>query len=165
MTPELGIIEGYFGRSWSWADRHEVICRLAPAGYTYFHYAPKIDSHLRRNWRNIHDEADTKNLRCFVEHCASHRVRSGVGLSPYGAHVDFDRETKEKLREKIAWLDMLESFVPGFACFIETLEPEQDIAEMVEQSVGLGSVFTQVQHRGLGTGPSADVGSSPARRL
>lgn len=107
MMPELGIIEGYFGRAWSWEDRAEVINRLAPIGYEFFHYAPKIDSHLRRNWRNIHDEADTKNLRCFVEHCASHRVRSGVGLSPYGAHVDFDRETKEKLREKIAWLDML----------------------------------------------------------
>ncbi len=107
MMPELGIIEGYFGRAWSWEDRAEVINRLAPMGYTFFHYAPKIDCNLRRNWRNIHDEAHTKNLRCFVEHCASHRVRSGVGLSPYGAHVDFDRETKEKLREKIAWLDML----------------------------------------------------------
>ncbi len=107
MMPELGVIEGYFGRAWSWADRAKVINRLAPAGFSFFHYAPKIDSKLRRKWRNVHDEADTKNLRRFVEHCASHRVRSGVGLSPYGAHVKFDRETKEKLRDKIAWLDML----------------------------------------------------------
>lgn len=107
MMPELGIIEGYFGRAWRWADRAEVINRLAPVGYAFFHYAPKIDSKLRRNWRNVHDEADAKNLRHFVEHCASHHVRSGVGLSPYGAHVNFDRETKEKLRQKIAWLDML----------------------------------------------------------
>lgn len=107
MMPELGIIEGYFGRAWSWEDRAEVINRLAPVGYAFFHYAPKIDSNLRRNWRIVHDETDTQNLRRFVEHCASHRVRSGIGLSPYGAHVDFDRETREKLREKIAWLDML----------------------------------------------------------
>ncbi|MBL0925657.1 MAG: beta-N-acetylglucosaminidase domain-containing protein [Sphingomonadaceae bacterium] len=107
MMPELGIIEGYFGRAWGWTERAAVIDRLAPAGYAFFHYAPKIDGNLRRNWREVHDEADTRNLRAFVEHCARLGVRSGVGLSPYGAHVDFDRETKESLKAKIAWLDML----------------------------------------------------------
>jgi hypothetical protein len=107
MMPELGVIEGYFGRAWSWEDRAEVINRLAPIGYAFFHYAPKIDSHLRRNWRNIHDEADTKNLRRFVEHCASHRVKSGIGLSPYGAHINFDRTTKDALKAKIAYLNMI----------------------------------------------------------
>lgn len=107
MTPELGIIEGYFGRSWSWADRHEVICRLAPAGYTYFHYAPKIDSKLRRNWRQLHDEEETKNLRQFVEHCKNLGMRSGIGITPYGAHLGFERTTRMELQTKIANLDAI----------------------------------------------------------
>jgi beta-N-acetylglucosaminidase len=48
MIPPLGIIEGYFGRAWSWDDRGAVIARLAPAGYCFYHYAPKIDAKLRR---------------------------------------------------------------------------------------------------------------------
>jgi hyaluronoglucosaminidase len=107
MIPELGVIEGYFGRAWSWSDRAEVVNRLAPAGYGYFHYAPKIDTNLRRNWRELHDETETRNLQRFAEHCASHGVRSGIGLSPYGAHVDFDRATRELLKQKVAWLDTL----------------------------------------------------------
>lgn len=105
--PELGVIEGYFGRAWSWQDRAEVVNRLAPAGYGFFHYAPKIDSKLRRDWRKLHDKSETRIFLQFVEHCKSHGVTTGIGLSPYGAHVDFDRETKEKLKEKIAWLNML----------------------------------------------------------
>lgn len=105
MTPELGIIEGYFGRSWSWADRHQVVRRLAPAGYGYFHYAPKIDSKLRRNWRQLHDAAETKCLRQFVEHCKDLGMRSGIGITPYGAHLGFDRTTRKELQSKIAHLD------------------------------------------------------------
>lgn len=107
MMPELGIIEGYFGRAWSWADRAEVINRLAPAGYGFFHYAPKIDGKLRRDWRKRHDKSETLNFRQFIEHCKGLGVRTGIGLSPYGAHVDFDGETKEKLKEKIAWLNLI----------------------------------------------------------
>lgn len=107
MTPELGVIEGYFGRAWNWADRGAVIDRLAPAGYAFFHYAPKIDGKLRRKWRQLHDAAEVQNLRRFAEHCASRGMRFGIGLTPYGAHLDFDRETRQDLRAKIAHLNMI----------------------------------------------------------
>jgi hyaluronoglucosaminidase len=107
MIPDLGVIEGYFGRAWSWADRAEVISRLGSAGYGFFHYAPKIDIKLRREWRKIHDMSETQNMRQFAQHCKSHRVRSGVGLSPYDAHIDFDRATRQELRAKIAHLDTI----------------------------------------------------------
>lgn len=107
MMPELGVIEGYFGRAWNWTDRAEVIATLSRSGYSYFHYAPKIDGNLRRDWRQLHNAEATRNLRQFTEHCASHRVRSGIGLSPYGAHLDFDRTTKNALKSKIDHLDAI----------------------------------------------------------
>lgn len=107
MTPELGIIEGYFGRAWSWPDRDFVISRLAAAGYRFFHYAPKSDSKLRRNWQALHDDAETAALRKFARHCRSLNVRFGVGLSPYGAHLDFDAAAKAALKAKIMHLDSL----------------------------------------------------------
>ena len=53
MTPELGLIEGYYGLPWDWASRERVMRRLAGAGYRFFMYAPKADAFLRRRWRAL----------------------------------------------------------------------------------------------------------------
>ncbi|MCA3754287.1 MAG: beta-N-acetylglucosaminidase domain-containing protein, partial [Phenylobacterium sp.] len=46
MTPELGLIEGYYGLPWEWAARERVMRRLSTAGYRFFMYAPKADAFL-----------------------------------------------------------------------------------------------------------------------
>ena len=107
MTPELGIIEGYFGRCWSHEDRCAVICRLGPAGYRFFHYAPKIDTFLRRDWQQPHPGAAMDQLRRLSSHCSSLDVRFGVGLTPYGAHLDFNVDMKAALKAKLAALDAI----------------------------------------------------------
>jgi hyaluronoglucosaminidase len=107
VKPELGIIEGYFGRAWDWSARQEVVSRLAPAGYDFFHYAPKIDGKLRRRWQELHDQAEAEDLRRFGQHCQSLNVRFGIGLSPYGAQLEFGAETKAAMKAKIAHLDTL----------------------------------------------------------
>jgi hyaluronoglucosaminidase len=107
MIPELGIIEGYFGRCWDWEDRRAVVSRLAPAGYGFFHYAPKIDICLRRDWRQLHSDDDCRELALLSDHCRSLGVRFGIGLTPYGAHLDFDGPTRDALAAKLAALDAL----------------------------------------------------------
>lgn len=108
MIPELGIIEGYFGRCWTHAERCAVISRLGPAGYRFFHYAPKIDTFLRRDWQAPHPDGDMADLRELSAHCRSLGVRFGVGLTPYGAHLDFDAETRAALKAKLTALDTLD---------------------------------------------------------
>ncbi len=105
MTPELGIIEGYFGRCWSHEERCAVISPLGAAGYRFFHYAPKIDMFLRRDWQQPYPEAAIDRLRQLSVHCRSLDVRFGVGLTPYGAHLDFDAPTRAALKTKLAMLD------------------------------------------------------------
>jgi hyaluronoglucosaminidase len=105
MTPELGIIEGYFGRCWTHAERCAVISRLGPAGFGFFHYAPKVDTLLRRDWQQAYPEAAIDGLRELSAHCRSLGVRFGVGLTPYGAHLDFDAGTRASLKAKLAALD------------------------------------------------------------
>jgi hyaluronoglucosaminidase len=107
MTPELGIIEGYFGRSWSWADRAAVIEQLAAVGYRFFHYAPKIDAKLRRDWQQLYDASECADIAEFVAHCKANEVRFGIGLTPYGAHLDFNDEVRAALKAKLAQLDAL----------------------------------------------------------
>ena len=101
----LGIIEGYFGRCWSWDERAAVVDRLAPVGYRFFHYAPKLEAKLRRAWQIPFDRHELEELERFASHCRGKGVRFGVGLTPFGAHLSFDLEAKEALRNKLAQLD------------------------------------------------------------
>ena len=105
--PELGIIEGYFGRAWNWPDRRAVVTRLAAADYRFFHYAPKIDAKLRRDWQALHDGSESQRLASFADHCGHEKIRFGIGLSPYGAHLDFNDDVKAALKVKVAHLDTL----------------------------------------------------------
>jgi len=105
MTVELGIIEGYYGRPWSWAERAETIAFLAPHGYRFFLYAPKADPYLRRRWREEHPDAAADELRTLSARCRDLGVRFGVGLSPFEIYRNFDSDAKEALARKLAWLD------------------------------------------------------------
>ena len=105
MHPELGIIEGFYGKPWSWDARHETIAALAPYGYRFYLYAPKFDPYLRRKWQEPHPEALAARLRQLSVHCRENGVRFGVGLTPYELFNNFDDSAKESLQTKLAFFD------------------------------------------------------------
>jgi hypothetical protein len=105
MTPLLGLIEGFYGKPWSWEARAEAIAFLAPHGYGFYYYAPKADAFLRRRWREPHPPEMEEELRRLSRHCRSQGVRFGVGLSPYEIYRSFDAEAKVALAAKLAHLD------------------------------------------------------------
>jgi len=107
MTPELGIIEGYYGAPWTWAERADQVSFLAPHGYRFFMYAPKADAFLRKRWREDAPAEMTTALSALSAHCRATGVRFGVGLSPYEIWADFGDETKAALARKLAWLDSI----------------------------------------------------------
>ena len=43
-APELGVIEGYFGRPWQHTDRKQEVSHLRDLGCGFFHFAPKAVS-------------------------------------------------------------------------------------------------------------------------
>ncbi|WP_309092139.1 beta-N-acetylglucosaminidase domain-containing protein [Phenylobacterium sp.] len=99
--PPLGIIEGFFGRPYSWGERHDMIRALGPAGYGFYLYASKADAYLRKRWRDPYPEAELEALAAFAEACRAAGVRFGVGLSPYELYRDFDAAAKEALAAKL----------------------------------------------------------------
>jgi hyaluronoglucosaminidase len=103
-VPELGLIEGFFGRPWSWADRHEAVRFLRPHGYSFYLYAPKADTWLRRRWQEPHPEAELAELAAFRETCRASGVRFGIGLSPFELHLHPERGWQERLGAKLAAL-------------------------------------------------------------
>ncbi|HEV2363733.1 MAG TPA: beta-N-acetylglucosaminidase domain-containing protein [Caulobacteraceae bacterium] len=107
QPPPLGIIEGYYGKPWSWADRADTIAFLVPHGYSFYIYAPKADEFLRERWREPHPDDHFAALKRVADQCRALGVRFGVGLSPFEIYRRFDAETKAALADKLAQLTSL----------------------------------------------------------
>ena len=104
---DLGIIEGYYGRPWSWFERARVVSRLAPHGYRFFLYAPKAAVALRKGWRDPMSQLDLQELAGFARHCREQGVRFGVGLSPHAFDDAPGSPDWSRLQAKLALLDAM----------------------------------------------------------
>ncbi|MBW3629598.1 MAG: beta-N-acetylglucosaminidase domain-containing protein [Gemmatimonadetes bacterium] len=101
MDVELGIIEGFYGKPWSWQQREETIAFLGPHGYRFYLYAPKADPYLRRRWREAYPESLALRLEALASSCRAAGVRFGVGISPYEIFGGFDQAAREALGAKL----------------------------------------------------------------
>jgi hyaluronoglucosaminidase len=104
-VPELGLIEGFYGRPWSWAERADTVAWLGARGYRFYLYAPKADVYLRRRWREPHPPELAEPLRALAERVRAENVRFGVGLSPFEAWLDFDDAARAALHDKLRFID------------------------------------------------------------
>ncbi len=107
MTPELGIIEGFYGKPWSWEDRGSNVSYLGSRGYGFYLYAPKADPYLRRRWTEDHSAEMAEGLASLAARCRTAGVRFGIGLSPYEIYRGFDDAAREALGRKLAFFDSL----------------------------------------------------------
>ncbi|HVF40396.1 MAG TPA: beta-N-acetylglucosaminidase domain-containing protein [Gemmatimonadaceae bacterium] len=107
MQLELGIIEGFYGKPWTWDARKETISFLAPYGYRFYMYAPKADPFLRRRWQEAHPPHIALSLAELASHARSTGVRFGIGLSPYELFNDFDESARAALASKLSFFDDL----------------------------------------------------------
>jgi hypothetical protein len=105
VTPELGIIEGFYGRPWTWAEREKTAVYLSAHGYRFYHFAPKADLYLRRRWQEPHPAEDAAGLASLSRTCRAHGMRFGAGLSPYEIYRDFNADVRDTLQRKLVFLD------------------------------------------------------------
>lgn len=80
----LGVIEGFYGRSWPWSARAQYPQFMAGVGLNSYIYAPKSDSKLRSNWREPWTEQELAPLIKLATECKRCDIGFGVGLSPLG---------------------------------------------------------------------------------
>jgi hypothetical protein len=102
---ELGLIEGFYGRQWTWDEREAQARFLKEAGYGFYLYAPKGDEYLRRDWRVDYPAAEVERLTRLSRLCADIGLRFGVGFSPFEVYRSFDDEAKAALARKLAFFD------------------------------------------------------------
>jgi hyaluronoglucosaminidase len=105
MSVEFGIIEGFYGRPWSWDERARTTEFLAARGYGFYLYAPKADPFLRRRWQEPHPDSMADELATLAAHCRGIDMRFGVGLSPYDIFRAFDDNARDALERKLHFID------------------------------------------------------------
>ncbi len=99
-----GLVEGFYGRQWSDADRLACLDLLAGNGFRYYLYAPKGDAVLRRRWSERWTADDERRVRAIAGRCERTGLLWGVGLSPLGLVEDPTAAALARWRDKLRYL-------------------------------------------------------------
>lgn len=113
--PPLGIIEGFFGRSWSWSDRKAYAKFLALNEFDFYIYAPKSDPYLRKQWQSDWPLDIKQPLIDLRETYRSANIDFGIGLSPFEIYLDNSHTNRTLLRERIQQINALQ---PDILCVL-----------------------------------------------
>ena len=104
----LGVIEGFFGPQWRWAERAACARFLAEQGFAFYFFAPKRCDALRRRWAEPWPPEEWRRLVALRERYRQAGVAFGVGLSPFALYRRFDAEAERCLAERVETLNRLD---------------------------------------------------------
>jgi len=133
LKPELGLIEGFFGLPWTWAERRDTMRFLQPHGYDFYLYAPKADAYLRRLWQDPHPADELAPLCAFAAECRESGVRFGIGLTPFELHLHEGDDWKAPLAAKLKMLE--EVGADDLAILFDDMRG--DIAQLAERQAAI----------------------------
>ena len=104
----LGVIEGFFGPQWRWAERAAYARFLAEQGFSFYFFAPKRCDALRRRWAEPWPAEEWRRLVALRERYREAGVAFGVGLSPFALYRRFDAEAERSLAARVETLNRLD---------------------------------------------------------
>lgn len=96
-----GVIEGFYGRSWTLEARLAYIDFLSEAGLNAYIYCPKGDPYLRHLWEQDWPEEQWESLLTLSAAYRKRDIFWGVGLSPVELYRDYGTQKKNQLKRKI----------------------------------------------------------------
>ena len=102
-----GVIEGFYGRQWTWSERHDHVGFLSSVGLQTYIYAPKGDAFLRSKWSESWPLDTFDELLALSEHCRACNIEFGIGLSPLELFRDYNQAGRSALIKKVALINRL----------------------------------------------------------
>ena len=123
----IGIVEGFFGPEWLWASRHQFCEALPSYGGSFYIYAPKRDTFLRKNWTQKHTTETWNELKRLSQKCHENNIAFGVGLSPFELYANWSQRTKQLLHDKLTLLHELD--IQYLGLFFDDMKSAPDLAE------------------------------------
>lgn len=130
-----GIIEGFYGRCWSYDTRLAYADYLSDLGLNTCIYAPKSDTVLRKQWQERWPESQLSELKSLAQAYRQRDIHWGVGLSPFELYLDYGESQREKLKRKVAYLAELDA--PLLAVLFDDMPGDLDaLAQRQAEIVG-----------------------------
>jgi hypothetical protein len=108
-TRLTGVIEGFYGRGWTFETRLAYAGYLSQLGLNTCLYCPKEDPFLRKRWREHWPQLQWQQLGELARAYRQQQVLWGVGLSPYELYRDYGPAQRAQLRAKVRRLAALEA--------------------------------------------------------
>lgn len=132
-----GVVEGFYGRPWSWNERLRLVNCLSALGLNTYLYAPKDDLKHRAVWRELYTDAELGSFRELVDECRRRDITFIYALSP-GLDVRFeDAGDRERLAARFEQLQSVG--IRDFALLFDDLplaRPEQQPVSSLAQAHG-----------------------------
>lgn len=121
-----GVVEGFYGRPWSQADRLDILRFMGRVGLNTYVYAPKDDPYHRERWRDPYPPERFGQLGELADTARAHGVRLWYAISP-GLTIRYsDRDDYETL---VAKLDTVATLgVRHFALLLDDVPPDLQYA-------------------------------------
>lgn len=121
-----GVVEGFYGRPWSWEDRLSIIRFMAAVKMNAYIYAPKDDPYHRDKWRLRYPEELYSEIGRLAEAASRYGVEFVFAVSPGLSAVYSSESDRNRLVEK--FLHVARLGVRSFGIFYDDI-PEQLIHE------------------------------------
>lgn len=77
-----GVVEGFYGRPWTFEQRKDLFMRLREMKLNSFMYAPKDDSKHRAKWRQLYSEPEARELRNLIIDAKANGIDFYYSLAP-----------------------------------------------------------------------------------
>lgn len=144
--PTLGLIEGFFGPPWPERERLAMAPFLGENKFDFYCYAPKADPYLRKKWREPWSSEYKQKLKTYSRHFRDHKIKFGVGLSPFELHKMTAGEATNALKEKLehleeAGLDVLGLFFDDFPVHEGLAQKQLEAIDIVRSNTKARIIF------------------------
>jgi hyaluronoglucosaminidase len=131
----IGIVEGFFGPSWSHESRISFADFLHKYGGDFYIYAPKRDAHLRKEWREKWDRKFLSQMTQLRDAFQKRKLKFGVALSPFGLGSNISQEDWSLLAHKFQELSELKLDYLGL--FFDDMPSTDDLLKVQKEVVDL----------------------------
>ncbi|CDI98119.1 bifunctional protein NCOAT [Echinococcus multilocularis] len=96
-----GVVEGFYGRPWTYPQRRELFRRMQSLGMNAYLYAPKDDLKHRLSWRELYTDKEAENMRSLIAAADDHNICFIFAISPGSDVVYSDEEDAAALKARL----------------------------------------------------------------
>jgi hyaluronoglucosaminidase len=124
-----GVVEGFYGKPWTFKERQDIIKFMGKTGYNIYIYGPKADELHRDSWREKYDDEFINEFKKLVDIGKEYDVDVSIAVSPGLSLIHSSEDDLNALYEK--YMQFVNIGVNTISLFLDDipwkLQHEEDI--------------------------------------